>query len=95
MVLHRYLGFCLEEMRLCHPTNSRSGGYLKSVVVKKLMELWFDTDEKAAEQFLLERKQKNLDERRAELSEPDHTFMQPFLGKHEKCRTWHFHYIPR
>ncbi|MDP3443084.1 MAG: serine hydrolase domain-containing protein, partial [Ignavibacteria bacterium] len=65
-------------------TNGYGGHLLTDVIRRKLLELWFDTDEKSSETLIynLRETKKYLTEFKEKLAEPPSDWIKSFLGKH-------------
>lgn len=65
-------------------TNGVGGHSLNWAIQCKLLELWFDTNEKSSEMldYDIQEREKNVAEFKEKLSEPPSEWIKPFLGKH-------------
>lgn len=66
-------------------TNGFWGHFLTDVIRRKLLELWFDTDEKSSEmlKYNIQEMEKIVAEFKEKLSEPPSDLIKSFLGKHK------------
>ena len=63
--------------------NGTGGRLAEKVIQRRLVELWFGTENRSAAelQFTLEQMKKSVEEAKSRLSNPTPEFMKPFLGK--------------
>lgn len=66
-------------------TNGVSGHALNKAINARLLEVWFEINEKSSEviEFFLKTSKNRVNEFKKRLSEPDPDWMMPFLGTHE------------